>query len=221
VFWLLGVKPILGSLWITDGTSLLSSGWSILGYELSEWGSGFRVSSLHQSPNPQSPRLLQKKSINHNFPYRKISLQKSNSFLPFYCSQYRNRSIAVKSSKDRSYQKAQKKDRLQRKARKNFEVIPIHSRPILSLLRGYLILAKTANSWLHFPHDKRIQNAQETGKHETHQAAEFVVHQTDRRGAICFLVCVAIADFSFTLWRRLDLSNTVPFVQQQEGESTT
>jgi hypothetical protein len=92
----------------------------------------------------------------------------------------------VKSSKDRSQRKAQKKDRLQRKARKNFEVIPIHSRPIL-LLHGYLTLAKTANSRLHLPHEKRIQNAQETGKHETHQAAEFVVHQTNRREAICFV----------------------------------
>jgi hypothetical protein len=43
VFWLLGVKPILRSLWIIAGTSLLSSGWSILGYELSEWGLGFQV----------------------------------------------------------------------------------------------------------------------------------------------------------------------------------
>ncbi len=43
MFWLLGVKPILRSLWIIAGTSLLSSGWSILGYELSEWGLGFQV----------------------------------------------------------------------------------------------------------------------------------------------------------------------------------
>jgi hypothetical protein len=45
---------------------------------------------------------------------------------------------------------------------------------------------------------KRIQNAQEAGKNETHQAPEFVVHQTDRRGAISFLVYVAMADFFFS-----------------------
>ncbi len=43
MFWLLAVKPILRSLWIIAGNSLLSSGWSTLGYELSEWGLGFQV----------------------------------------------------------------------------------------------------------------------------------------------------------------------------------
>jgi hypothetical protein len=68
---------------------------------------------------------------------------------------------------------------------------------------------------------KKIQNGQETGKHETHQAAVFVAHQTDRRGAICFLVYVAMADFFFLALTLNDLSSTVLVVQQQERESTT
>jgi hypothetical protein len=104
----------------------------------------------------------------------------------------------VESSKDRSQRKAQKKDRLQRKARKNFEVIPIHWRPMLSLLHGYLITRQNSKLLTALSTRKRIQNAQEAGKNETHQAPEFVVHQTDRRGAISFLVYVAMADFFFS-----------------------
>jgi hypothetical protein len=107
---------------------------------------------------------------------------------PIHRSEKLERSIAAKSSKKRSI------------TAKSSKELRSHSNSFApdSVVASWVSDTRQNSKQLTAPSTgKKIQNAQETGKHETHQAAVFVVHQTNRRGAICFLVYIAMADFFF------------------------
>jgi hypothetical protein len=204
VFWLLGVKPILGSLWIIAGTSLLSSGWSILGYELSEWGLGFQVCINLQILSLQ----ITTKEIHRS----QLSVEKFfasevelfPTFLlfpvlkPIHRSEKLERSIAATSSKKRS-------------------ITAKSSKELRSRSNSFAPDAVVA-SWVSDNSPKQ-QKKQEKTKPIKHQNSYFTKPTEEEQSL--FLCMLQWPIFSFRLWRRLELSNTVLVVQQQERESTT